>query len=135
MPTATHSRRAFWRSRWWMPGFCLFLGALVLGAFWIGGNLGQGLSSFALFVAIAALFLFGGRSETVRGLGGPGRDERWAMIDLRATAVAGSVVISYVIGGWLWEIAHGEDGTTYAQIGAVGGVAYIVAVAFFRWRS
>jgi len=24
------------RSRWWMPAFCVFLGVLILGAFWIG---------------------------------------------------------------------------------------------------
>jgi hypothetical protein len=31
-----------------------------------------------------------------QGIGGPGRDERWAMIDLRATAVAGAITILFV---------------------------------------
>jgi hypothetical protein len=30
--------REFWRSRWWMPGFSLFLGALLFAAFAIGGE-------------------------------------------------------------------------------------------------
>ena len=34
------------------------------------------------------------RSETLSGLGGPGRDERWAMIDLRATRSPGIVLIA-----------------------------------------
>jgi hypothetical protein len=142
MQTATDSsdtmrspRREWWRSRWSMPAFSLFLGALVLAAMWIGGDRDSGLMSFAIFVALAALFAFGGRSETLRGLGGPGRDERWAMIDLRASAMAGLVVITVVAGAWLWELANGDDGSPYTGILAVGGVAYIVAVAVLRWRG
>jgi hypothetical protein len=132
MPTA---RRELWRSRWWMPGFSLFLGALMLGAFWIGGKPGDGVAAFGAMAAVAALFAFGGRSETLRGLGGPGRDERWAMIDLRATAFAGVVTILAIIGAWLVAIASGEDGSPYGQLGAVAGIAYIVGVALLRWRS
>ena len=96
------ARREWWRSRWWMPAFSLFLGVLVLTAMWIGGERDGGLKSFAIFVALAALFGLGGRSDTLRGLGGPGRDERWAMIDLRATAFAGLIVIVALAGAWLW---------------------------------
>jgi hypothetical protein len=39
--------------------------------------------------AFGALILFGGRSETVRGLRGDGRDERFRQIDMHATALAG----------------------------------------------
>ncbi len=118
-----------------MPAFCLVLGSLVLAAMWIGDDRDGALKSFAAFVALAALFAFGGRSDTVRGLGCPGRDERWAAIDLRATAFAGFAVIVVLIGAWLWELAHGKDGGPYAQIMAIGGIAYIIAVAFLRWRS
>jgi hypothetical protein len=45
--------------------------ALVLAAMWIGGDRAGGLKSLAVFVALAALFAFGGRSDTLRGLGGP----------------------------------------------------------------
>jgi hypothetical protein len=132
MPTA---RREFWRSRWWMPGFSLFLALLVLAAFWIGGHPGDGLGALGVMAAVGALFLFGGRSETLRGLGGPGRDERWAMIDLRATAFAGLVTILVIIGAWLIEIARGEDGNPYGLLGAVAGLSYIAGVALLRWRS
>ena len=118
-----------------MPAFSLFLGTLVLGATWIGGDRDGGLASFAVFVVLAAAFAFGGRSDTLRGLGGPGRDERWAMIDLRATSFAGMVVIAVLLGAWLWELAHGRDGSPYSAIGAIGGVAYVVAIAFLRWRG
>ncbi len=37
---------------------------------------------------VGLIFLLGGRSETIRGLRGNGRDERFAMLDLKATAVS-----------------------------------------------
>ena len=40
-----------------------------------------------------------------------------------------------IIGAWLVEVAQGQDGSPYTQLGAVGGLAYILAVAFLRWRS
>ncbi len=125
-----------YRSRWFMPAFCLFLAALIFGAFWIGGDPGTGAQSGGILVALGAVFLFGGRrSETLRGLGGPGRDERWQMIDVHATAMTGVVLVVVVIGCWLYEIAQGRDGMPYAALGAVGGLAYVIAVAFLRWRS
>ena len=48
---------------------------------------------------------------------------------------AGTVVLTVIIGAFMWEIANGDDGTPYSQLGALGGVAYIAAVAFLRWRS
>lgn len=118
-----------------MPLFSIFLGALIFAAFAIGGNPRAGLYGFIVMGAVAALFLFGLRSETLRGLGGPGRDERFAMIDLRATALAGLVVILVLIGAWLYELSEGDDGSPYGQLMAVGGLAYIAAVLVLRWRS
>ena len=131
----TSSSRPFWRNRWWMPLFSLSLGAAMFAAFAIGDDVGQGAFSFGVMAAVAALFFFGGRSETLRGLGGPGRDERWAAIDMRASVFAGLVLITVIIGAWLWEAAHGEDGSPYVQLGAISGIAYIAAIAFLRWRS
>ncbi len=127
--------RDFTRSRWWMPAFCLFLGAVMFGAFAIGDNIGQGAVSFGIMAALGAVFAFGRRSETLQGIGGPGRDERWAMIDLRATALAGTATALFVIGAWLYQVARGEDGSQFALIGAVGGLSYVLAVAFLRWRG
>jgi hypothetical protein len=127
--------RDFTRSRWSMPAFCLFLGAVMFGAFAIGDDVGQGLVSFGIMAALGAVFLFGRRSETLQGLGGPGRDERWAMIDLRATAIAGAMTIVFAIGAWLYEVARGEDGTEFALVCAVAGLSYVIAVALLRWRG
>ena len=131
MPTTPN----YMRSRYFMPLFTLFMGALVFAAFAIGGDLKNGLFAIPLFVGIAALFFFARRSETIQGLGGPGRDERWALIDLSATAAAGAVLIAVIIGCWLVEIAKGHDGSPYGQLGAVAGVAYILAIAILRKRG
>ncbi len=129
------TRRPWWRSRWAMPLFLLALGALIFAAMAIGGNPDEGAGSFGVMAVAAAVFWFGGRSETLRGLGGPGRDERWSMIDLRATAFTGGALLLVLTGSWLWELANGEDGDPYNQIMAIGGLSYIAAVAFLRWRS
>ena len=133
MQTAMDS---WWRSRWWAPVYSLALGAIVFAAFAMGGNPGDGAKAFALFAVIAAVFCFGSpRSETLGGLGGVGRDERWAALDLRATAFGGFVALLATMGAWLYELAEGHDGSPYGQLLAVGGIGYIVAIAFLRWRG
>ena len=57
------------------------------------------------------------------------------MIDVHATALTGLVLILVVIGAWLYEIANGRSGNPYGWLGAVAGVAYILAVALLRLRS
>ena len=124
------------RSRWWLPGVSLALGAVMFAAFAIGGDTAGGAQSFGVMAVLAAVFAFGAsRSETLGGLGGPGRDERWAAIDLRASALAGFVLITVVIGAFLYEIADGRDGEPYSQLGAIAGVAYVIALVAGRLRG
>jgi hypothetical protein len=118
-----------------MPGFSVSLGLIMLAAFWIGGSPGDGLMALGVMTVLAAVFLFGRRSETLQGIGGPGRDERWEMIDMHATALTGLVLVTVIIGAWLVEVARGEDGSPYSALGAVGGIAYIVIVAVLRRRA
>ena len=123
------------RSKWFLPLFCLGLGLVVLVASWLGGQLGAGVYGLVVLAAFGLLLLLlTGRSETLRGLT-TGRDERFTQIDLRATAVTGLVLITAVIVAWLVEIARGHSGNPYGWLGAIGGLAYILAVAFFRWRG
>jgi len=132
---ADSPRRPIWRSRWWMPAFSVFLGTLILAASAAGGNTGDGLKGLAVMTAVGALFLFGRRSESLQGLGGPARDERWEAIDLRATAASGLTLLLVVLGAWLYELSQGRDGEPWAQLAAVAGVAYVIAVIVLRARS
>jgi hypothetical protein len=71
----------------------------MLVALWIGGSIGSGVISLAVMAGFGALILLGGRSETIRGLRGDGRDERFRQIDIHATAIAGIAVIALQLRG------------------------------------
>jgi hypothetical protein len=121
---------------WTLPGFSLFLGLVMWAAAWIGGHLMLGLAMFGIMVAFGAIFVVGRRSESIRMMAaGRHADERWRSIDLHATAFAGLVLVTAVIAGFIWEIAHGRSGNPYAPLGAISGIAYLAALVWMRWRS
>jgi hypothetical protein len=51
------------------------------------------------------------------------------------TAIAGLVVITAIIVAFLVEVARGHDGSPYAWLGAIGGIAYLIAIAVLRFRG
>ena len=91
--------------------------------------------SLGIMVVFGAAVLLGGRSETIRGLRGDGRDERFQQIDLHATAIAGVTVIIAIIVAFIVEAARGHSGAPFTWLGAIAGVSYIVAVIVLRVRS
>ena len=123
------------KTKWFLPLFAVAIGVVMFAAQWIGGIPGNGLVSLAIMVAFGALVLFGGRSETIRGLRGDGRDERFRQIDIHATAIAGTAVIVAIIVAFVVEMARGHDGTPYTWLGAIGGLAYLAAVVVMRIRG
>ena len=123
------------RSKWFLPSFSLVLGLIILAASWLGGQPGAGVISLAGLTAFGLLFLLAGRSETVRGLRGDGRDERFAQIDLQATALSGLAVIVALIVAWLVATARGQSGSPYGWLLAIAGLTYVLAVGWFRWRG
>jgi protein-S-isoprenylcysteine O-methyltransferase Ste14 len=108
---------------------------VILAAQWVGGDLRGGLVSLAIMVGFGAVVLLGGRSETIRGLRGDGRDERFRQIDIHATAVAGLAVIVAIIVAFLISLAQGHNGSPYSWLGAIGGLSYLVAIAVLRFRG
>ena len=127
--------QALMRSRWFMPLFCVGLGVAVFAASWLGGQLGSGVFALAVMTGFGLfLLLVTGRSETIRGLTIKG-DERFAQIDLKATALAGLALITALIVAWLVQVAQGHSGSPYTWLAAIGGLSYLLAVAFFRWRG
>jgi hypothetical protein len=127
--------QAVTRSKWFLPLFSLALGGVVFAASSLGGHPGAGAISLAVMAGFGLFILLAGRSETIRGLRGDGRDERFAQIDLRATALAGLVLIIALIVSWLVQVAQGHSGSPYDWLCAIGGLSYALGVAFFRWRS
>jgi len=133
----TESRRVSrWSARWVMPALVAVVGIVYLLAATAGGRLQLGLEMFGVMAVCAiGLVLLGRRSETIRGLAGPERDERFALIDLRATASTAVVLILAILGGFVFEIARGHSGAPYLWLGVLAGVAYLVSVAILRWRG
>lgn len=128
-------RRSVWRSKWWIPLICLVAGLGYLLAFSVGGQPSMGLVGLGVMLLFGVAVLAGGRSETVRGLRGDGRDERFAELDLRATAFAGVALILAVIVAFMVEIARGHSGEPYGGLGAIAGISYVVAVVWLRLRG
>jgi hypothetical protein len=123
------------KSKWFVPLLSVALGLVVFAAQWIGGDPGSGLVSLAIMAGFGALILLGGRSETIRGLRGDGRDERFRQIDIHATALAGLAVITAIIVAFVIELAKGHSGNPYGWLGAIGGFTYLVAIIVFRIRG
>jgi hypothetical protein len=124
------------RSKWFLPGFAGFLAIVVFVALWVGGDAVGGIYAAAVLVAFGLFVLVGGmRSETIRGLRGDGKDERFERMDIAATALSGLVLISVVIVAWVVEVALGHSGNPYGWLAAVAGLAYIGAIAFLRFRG
>ncbi len=106
------------RSRWEIPG----------------GDTQGAVYALAIMCTFAALFGLGGRSETIRLMRGE-HDERGALIDLRATAYTGLVLIVVILGAFLFQVARGRSGDPYAALGALAGATYLIALFIGRWRS
>jgi len=127
--------RVWWTTKWVVPVFSVLLGLVEWVAFAVGGDARAGAIGFFITAAFGALLLLGGRSESIRGMRGDGRDERWAMIDLRATALAGFAVIVAVIVGFIVEVGRGRSGNPYVWLGALAGFTYLIALLIGRWRT
>jgi hypothetical protein len=123
-------------AKWGVPAFALLLGVLFFAASAFGGQPLVGIGMFAV-MAIYSLVLvaFGGRSETVGVLRGQPVDERLAGFSLVATAVAGIAAILVALGGFLWQIGHGDSGADFALVAAAAGLGYLVALVWLRLRG
>ena len=123
------------RSKWFLPVLAVALGLIIFVAQWVGGDPASGLGSLGIMTAFGALVLLGGRSETVRGLRGDGRDERFRQIDIHASALAGLAVITAIIVAFVVELARGHSGNPYGWLGAIAGISYLLAVVVLRIRG
>ena len=127
--------RGITHSKWFLPSFSFVLGLVILAVAWLGGQPVEGVFGLAGLTAFGLVFLLAGRSETIRGLRGDGRDERFRQIDINATAFAGLVVMLAVIGSVLVSLARGHDGGPNTWLAPVAGFAYIAAIVALRVRS
>jgi hypothetical protein len=110
------------------------LGGVILAAEATDGDLTGGLVWFAILAALGALQAFGGRFAAVRQARGEEEDEREAMINTRAMALAGTVLVIVLTGCIVFELARGESPSPYTQLMAIGGATYATALLVLRRR-
>ena len=121
---------------WVLPGFCVVLGLVFLGAALAGGQPVLGISSLiAMLVYAAILVAMGSRSETVAVLRGQPADERLAGFTEHATAHAGAIALVVPLAAYVWDIAHGGAGTGYLVILVPAGLAFFASLAWQQRRS
>ncbi|MGE5135316.1 MAG: hypothetical protein ACM32E_20705 [Gemmatimonadota bacterium] len=117
------------------PAVSAAIGLVYLIGFTIGGHPLDGLAGLGVMLLFGVgLAVAGRRSETVRGLLDR-RDERITGIDLRATAFTAVVLIAAILAGFVVSVARGQSGWPYVLLGAIGGLAYVAAVIWFRVRT
>ena len=140
-PTSPGSERARasvpdrWRARWLVPAVTAGLGGVILAAEATDGDLTSGLVWFAVLALLGALQAFGGRFEAVRQARGEDEDEREVMINTRALALAGTVLVIVLTGCIVFELVRGDSPSPYTQLMAVGGATYAAALLVLRHRS
>jgi hypothetical protein len=122
-------------SKWVVPAFSVAMGLVLLGAGILGHHVGDGLFGLGVMTALGAVFAFGGRSETIRGLRGDGRDERFHAMDARATLASGSVLLIAVLVAYVVSVASGDSGEPYSWLGAIAGVTYLASIVWMRIRG
>lgn len=121
--------------RWVVPATAVVIGLGYLVAGIAGHQVGFGVFGLVLMLVVAAAFVLAARvSETFAGLANR-RDERINQIDQRATTAAGGVVLVAVIVMFMVTIARGQDGSPYYQLGTLGGVSYVMALGYLRFRG
>jgi O-antigen/teichoic acid export membrane protein len=115
--------------------FGLLIGAAVIAAFAIGGDMSSALVSGALVVAFVLFVYFGRRhSEAVEVMSGIG-DERTRTLYRDACAFAGSVMSFVLPGWWLVSVAQGEPDTTLSALCAIFAVAWAGAAVVLPRRG
>lgn len=118
--------------RWAAPVFGVVAGVVLAGIFLARDDPASALGTLALMVGYCSLLVLGRRYEVIGLLGSGDPDERRDEIARRASLFAGYTVLTVILGAFVWELAHGRDGTPYAQLGGLGGVAFIAGVIWYR---
>jgi prepilin signal peptidase PulO-like enzyme (type II secretory pathway) len=131
MTTTTETRT---RRRWVVPATAVAIGVVYLVAGLRGGDEQFAWVGLGLMVGIAVVaWLVSLRSETIAGLLSR-KDERINAIDRDASLFSGMTLILVVLGAFVVEIARGLDGQPWSLLGAVAGLAYVVALVWLRFR-
>jgi hypothetical protein len=108
-------------------------GGALAAATWIAGDRGFAIALVAVYVILAGVaYLWSGGRGDVAAIMRAGGDERQRSLDRDATAITGLVMAGAAIIGAIVQVARGEDPGGYGVLCVVGGITYVVAIAWLR---
>ena len=117
------------------PAVTIVLGSAIAIGAWVGRGWGAALViELGTVVGAAGYLVLGGRDSDVGALFGHSPDERQASLGMRATALAGNVLILVAIGGTVIAIAVGTPVWPFLLFCFVGGATYLVGLVIYRDR-
>jgi hypothetical protein len=121
---------------WAVPVVCVLAAAGYAAVFLAHGKVVDAVLAAAVMLAYGGLLIaLSRRSEIAALLRGTGRDERRALIDLRASALALYAVIILTLAMTFIELAKGREPGPWAIVAAVGGAAYLAGIVIFSRRT
>jgi hypothetical protein len=119
------------------PGAAFVLAVVIFVAALLG-HVGPGLALLmaGVMAAYGVILIAGRRWDFVGVLAAPGRDERASNLHLRAAAAGGQVMAAVILGGFFWDVLHGNvDHSQWPWLAALFGVTYLLALVVFVRRG
>ena len=104
-------------------------------AFWIGGRPELGAVWAGVSVAFGMALVLGGGNDTIRMLRGSEDDERSLLLEYRATAAMGVVLVAALVGLFLAAGIRGENGLVYGLLLLLAEAAHLVALGILSRRG
>lgn len=120
---------------WLAPVLVSLIAVPTFVAFWIGGRPGLGAIWAGASVAFGVVLALGGRSDTIRILGGVDDDERTRMLDYKAMTAMSTVLIAALAALFLAAGIRGESGLVYGLLLLLAEGTRLVALAILGRRS
>jgi hypothetical protein len=111
-------------------------GGGLAAATWVSGDHGTAIGLVVFYVVASVIaYMWSGGSGDVAAIMRIDGDERQKRMDMQATMYSGVTATMFSLVAAIVQTARGEEAFPYILVCAVGGFAYMVALAVVRWRS
>jgi len=132
MSTTESRRKINWLAVAAAPigGIAMCVAAVLSDRVWLG------IACLAITFGFSAVLVIVSRfSDTGALLGDDVHEERNVHIHQRASIYTLNILALVIIGGGVYDLARGGDGTPYTALAAVAGVTYVICLLILNRRS